>query len=422
MGYTHYWQDGEVELTKEVVEDVKKILAAAEAEGIAITGDPRGERPARPVADDGKIVFNGLGEDGSYETFAFVGAGEGVESAFNFCKTARRPYDAVASAVLLRLGEEPGGGCICSDGTFFSDWQSGRELFEKALGRDARCPEGVGLGKVCVRVNERSSIYVSTWPNNTAQIFSYANKKAIASLKATFRSSNGPGTDRNIAVIPARLVRPALARVGCDVRDEGLMALLRKTAEYMYKTELRWAASFVPMNSPGALEDPDLYSEETLAGEHAALEGVTDILVARRSSVDPMGAELTSADYIVLDPDGLEDGVIPEQALGDFKNGVQAGFMEARSDFCLLSIGQGYEMAGGGSYNKLNLLELRVLTYPGRWELEKATDEFGDVADEGAMAKKLFESNEYSVDSSELAQAAKAAIDEVARKRGGAHQ
>lgn len=106
MGYTHYWTfkkkvkditNGEsgfkyaVELFKrglEIARD-KHNLNYADLLGNGVGLD-------KPIIEDDKLIFNGKRPD-DYETFAITTESEG----FNFCKTARCPYDVFVCLALL---------------------------------------------------------------------------------------------------------------------------------------------------------------------------------------------------------------------------------------------------------------------------------------------------------------------------------
>ena len=69
-----------------MTEDVKKLLKNSNVP----LGDANGEIGTKPVFNSRHIMFNGIGDD-SHETAAvYKGASE-----FEFCKTARKPYDSV---------------------------------------------------------------------------------------------------------------------------------------------------------------------------------------------------------------------------------------------------------------------------------------------------------------------------------------
>jgi len=106
MGYTHYWTfkkkvknitNGEsafktaVELFKrglEIARD-KHNLNYADLLGNGVGVD-------EPIIEDDKLIFNGKRPD-DYETFAITTESEG----FDFCKTARCPYDVFVCLALL---------------------------------------------------------------------------------------------------------------------------------------------------------------------------------------------------------------------------------------------------------------------------------------------------------------------------------
>lgn len=154
MGYTHYWNQGR-NLTKAewltVATDVRAILTYAQHEcDIALAG-PMGEGGTAPEVNDKHISINGVGDD-CHETF-FINrvirkkpryAGECTD--WGFCKTARKPYDAVVTALLCYLStvtrrEDPAthepivgteAWSVSSDG-FGSDFLVGLDLARKAL-------------------------------------------------------------------------------------------------------------------------------------------------------------------------------------------------------------------------------------------------------------------------------------------------
>jgi len=96
-----------------------------------------------PEASGEAIRLNGVG-DGACETFRLARAVSGYE----WCKTDRRPYDAVVTAVLvLAQAHALGWLAITSDGTP-ADWEPGLRLLGEAFGPDPRwrVPPGVLVG------------------------------------------------------------------------------------------------------------------------------------------------------------------------------------------------------------------------------------------------------------------------------------
>lgn len=99
MGYTNYFTVNSIndDQWDELVEDVKRIFNQAKKQGIELTGCASGPKPR---ANKDHIFLNGK-EDDSHDTFA-IKRGEG---GWDCCKTARKPYDAVVKAILIRAEE-----------------------------------------------------------------------------------------------------------------------------------------------------------------------------------------------------------------------------------------------------------------------------------------------------------------------------
>jgi len=96
MGYTHYFtsgKDSESDKYMEALPIVQKILNKY-SDIIQYERDD----PKPPQCDEELIRFNGIGDDG-HETFLIKNGG----SDWDFCKTARKPYDIVVCEVLLVL-------------------------------------------------------------------------------------------------------------------------------------------------------------------------------------------------------------------------------------------------------------------------------------------------------------------------------
>jgi len=96
MGYTHYWSESEISKENwEKVIGVIKSIAKKHEDVIQREYDDN----SKPIIDDDEIMFNGIDEDG-HETFHI---GRESRSSFNFCKTARKPYDIAVCESLLVL-------------------------------------------------------------------------------------------------------------------------------------------------------------------------------------------------------------------------------------------------------------------------------------------------------------------------------
>jgi len=155
MGYTHYWDrpkknSGSAYMFGQLALDAKKVIAQAEKEGIRIR-DGQGE--GEPNFNEGFFAINGDanahtpdGRDLAHETFYWEGIPTIQEwrkdepTYFDFCKTARKPYDAVITAILIRA-KKIYGECVkvSSDGDW-SEWQTGRDLYERVFNEVAECP------------------------------------------------------------------------------------------------------------------------------------------------------------------------------------------------------------------------------------------------------------------------------------------
>jgi len=97
MGFTRYWKRVKEDYDDEILTKVKRIVGAAEEEGIKVCGwDGYGE----PRIDLTEISLNGDAERGlSCETF-YIENGKSYGIYRECCKTQRQPYDAVVNAIL----------------------------------------------------------------------------------------------------------------------------------------------------------------------------------------------------------------------------------------------------------------------------------------------------------------------------------
>jgi len=125
MGYTHYWTV-KTELDRAefgaFALDVKALARAAGACHVTIRGW-NGESSTAPEFNNAEISLNGYGED-SHESF-IISQGD---TGFQFCKTARKPYDLVVTAALCLFAARFGDAVeVSSDGTP-GDWQNGLNL------------------------------------------------------------------------------------------------------------------------------------------------------------------------------------------------------------------------------------------------------------------------------------------------------
>jgi hypothetical protein len=106
MGYTHYWsatRDFTASEWKDICAATRSVLSATDVK-IVREYDRPNDRP--DILDD-EILLNGSGDDG-HETFylsrdvpAAPDYRDEGDPDFQFCKTARKPYDDVVVAILI---------------------------------------------------------------------------------------------------------------------------------------------------------------------------------------------------------------------------------------------------------------------------------------------------------------------------------
>lgn len=149
MGYTHSWYRSDRGLPKAEVlsyyytfaDLARQICESAEKSGIQLA-DSLGDRLGDWHAGDDSVGVNGYGED-SHESFMWYRlcppSQDWVDGNeyYDFCKTARKPYDDVVTALLLAVKHVYGDTVrVLSDGSPF-EWENGVRLFEEATGLTA---------------------------------------------------------------------------------------------------------------------------------------------------------------------------------------------------------------------------------------------------------------------------------------------
>lgn len=159
MGYTHYWNT-KPELDKKqwkaFIKDVKVILQDGFDQQI-IQHDSENSTPqeAIPEANAKRVWFNGRGEEG-HETFVFSRKAEIQDyqedkaMAFNFCKTAQKPYDkyVVACLILAKIHFKDNV-LISSDGDV-PEWQEGVELINETLHLNVKMEGGLNVDEATI--------------------------------------------------------------------------------------------------------------------------------------------------------------------------------------------------------------------------------------------------------------------------------
>lgn len=112
MGYTHYWRQ-QRDFTDTEWNELTRLTKLITADGSSILANGFSDRGSQLTIDSEEICFNGIGEDG-HETFritkkkrAKAGYDEQEaydrQGAFDFCKTAQKPYDKYVVAVLCAI-------------------------------------------------------------------------------------------------------------------------------------------------------------------------------------------------------------------------------------------------------------------------------------------------------------------------------
>lgn len=138
MGYTHYWNFKKV--VKDIDNSEKKFAAAVKLFKKKLKELPHSIRLANgigegePIITPTKVVFNGSAENGEdYETFSITLADDERVSSFNFCKTARLPYDAAVCLALLCFKDAYGNDFdYSSDGDINDEgWELAHQIFDK---------------------------------------------------------------------------------------------------------------------------------------------------------------------------------------------------------------------------------------------------------------------------------------------------
>ena len=164
MGYSHYWNRS-ADFTTEQWEkisletldiivrhcDKKKIVLAFEYDSPAVPqpvlfgGPSYGPKP--PEVSPDLIRFNGWKDEGhetfylTRENFASQPHNPNVTESFDFCKTARKPYDLAVCLVLLSMKRHaPESVIVSSDGDWDVDWAEARKVYKKLFSVDVECP------------------------------------------------------------------------------------------------------------------------------------------------------------------------------------------------------------------------------------------------------------------------------------------
>lgn len=139
MGYTHYF-----EVKAPIDPEAFRKLSLVVTELVELPECPKlgnwaghGDPASAPEITSERISLNGLGAN-AHETFSL----ELNSSGFNFCKTARKPYDVAIVAILCLADLYLGGALVISSDGSPDEWEFGLALARK-IDLNAQIPGGV---------------------------------------------------------------------------------------------------------------------------------------------------------------------------------------------------------------------------------------------------------------------------------------
>lgn len=136
MGYTHYWYRSQPFTTNEwqlIKADVKKIIEYCQSTHVDLRYEYDLKRA--PSVTNTHIQFNGVAELG-HDTFYITKSlkyeswQDNSKPKFDFCKTARKPYDLAVCLCLLRIAHHSPTFRVSSDGGWHSDWMKARNVYQ----------------------------------------------------------------------------------------------------------------------------------------------------------------------------------------------------------------------------------------------------------------------------------------------------
>lgn len=216
MGYTHYWTqlcDIAPDEFEAVVADILAILHAAEAShGVAICDGAATPR-TRPEVSADRLAFNGtdIGDQG-HETFELLRVRQphpylGMDRfGWDFCKTARKPYDIAVTAALCYLSTVAESHHVSSDG-HGRDFLAGLALAREALPQHANrldiphavlaadrwCPPFVHLQTESYAVRFCVDGHAYVLDRSETSLFRFASHVEAAQWLASHKEPGGEG-------------------------------------------------------------------------------------------------------------------------------------------------------------------------------------------------------------------------------------
>jgi hypothetical protein len=148
MGYTTYWRRSKgftVEQWQKICLETFQIMDHCAEKKIDLVWEYDVTKP--PEVSPDLIRFNGWKDEG-HETFLVTrempeipGYDPGAKESFDFCKTARKPYDlAVCLALLSMKRHAPKSVKVSSDGDWDGEWTEARNVYRRLFGVEVDCP------------------------------------------------------------------------------------------------------------------------------------------------------------------------------------------------------------------------------------------------------------------------------------------
>ncbi|NBU33866.1 hypothetical protein EBZ38_03475 [bacterium] len=139
MGYTHYWQfkkpkKGTADKTEKTYQSAIKQCASIVKTYYVVNGGLSGFTAHTPIGKYGGLQVNGKGDDAHEEFSLREHYRQNFEGdAFNFCKTAQKPYDIVVVACLIVLKHRLKDLIVVSSDGYSDDWKEGLRLAKNVL-------------------------------------------------------------------------------------------------------------------------------------------------------------------------------------------------------------------------------------------------------------------------------------------------
>ena len=146
MGYTHYYYQSrsfDKREWEQIRKDVETIIEDCIANNITLVQEYDDHKP--PIVNSKRVFFNGKADEG-HETFVvdrtpqYRSYDNKNEPLFQFCKTARKPYDMAVGLCLLRIRAiAPTAITVSSDGRWDNDqeWVPIRNKYKELFGEEA---------------------------------------------------------------------------------------------------------------------------------------------------------------------------------------------------------------------------------------------------------------------------------------------